>query len=567
MFTKEVLDENKTKEEEWQKKCSAMLEGKELKITTSSGIELKPVYTPADIMRMDYKEIGLPGEYPLTRGNYPLHYQVTPLMMTHIYGYGTAKETRERREWLAKLGSRLHVGREEYIFAIDLPTQSGLDPDEPEARGKVGDCGISISTLKDLEILFEGLPLEKVLTMFIAFDGVLPVTALYAAYALDIQREPLERLFMIHCNLFHHQWFWDTRAFPPRTALKFSTELIKWHIENNPQSFPGLIDGYNVAEAGATIVQEAAFNLAHTIASVEECIKVGLDPDDVAPKFWGHPHITLSFFEEIAKLRAMRRLWAKIFKERFGCKKPESLQYKPWSLQTGGVEFTAQEPLNNIIRGTIMALAGMLADVDGCCISTYDEALGIPAEEAHQVSIRTCQILAEETDIPKVTDPLGGSYYVEWLTNRMEEEINKLLQKMEEMGGYLKCWELGWIRREVEKSAYQRLQRLDRGEQVKVGVNKYRVEETSKIRAFRRPPGVEEATIEKLKKYRQERDNMRAQVALDKVRKAAISIDKDWPESCGVLMPALVEAARAHATIGEMHRILRETFGFDYYSG
>ncbi len=322
-----------------------------------------------------------------------------------------------------------------------------------------------------------------------------------------------------------------------------------------------------MGEAGATPVQEMAFNLAHTMTSMEECIRVGLDPDGVAPKFIGHPHVGLNFFEEIAKFRATRRLWAKIFKEKFGCQKPESLQYRVFAAQTAGVELTAQEPLNNIIRTTIMALACMLADIEGAWIASYDEALGIPTEEAVQIAVRTYQILSEETDVPHVIDPLGGSYYIEWLTNKMEEETNKLLKEIEDRGGYLKCWESGWLRGEVEKSAYERLQGLQSGKKVKVGVNKYRAEEAPKVKAFRPPREVEQKAIEKVKRYRQKRDNRKTEEALARVREAAISVDRDWPKSCGVLMPALVEAARSGATTGEMHRILREVFGYGYYSG
>lgn len=558
-------------EDERKKQSSALSQRGIPQATNRSSIDLKPIYTSSDLSGIDYKDIGLPGEYPYTRGNYSIHYQVMPLMMTQGYGFGTAEETRRRREWLAKLGSRLKVGTKEdltvYVLTIDLPTQRGYDPDEPEARGRVGDCGLSISTVKDFEVLYDGLPLEKVLTTIIGFDSTMVLTALYSAYCLDVRKETLDKLFMMCCNFYHHQWAWDTIAFQPRTAMKLETEFVKFIAENCPLTYHTNVDGYNVAEAGANPVQEAAFSLAAAVNLMEECIKAGLDPDDVAPKFMGHPHIGLSFFEEIAKLRAMRRLWAKIFKERFGCKRPESLQLKMLVAQTSGFELTAQEPLNNVIRTTIMALAGMLADIEGMWISSYDEALGIPTKEAVQVCVRTYQILHEETDISYVTDPLGGSYYVEWLTNRMEEEIMGLMKKMEEMGGYMKCWETGWIRQQVERSANERLKRLNEGKEAKIGVNRYRIEDVPKMAAFRVSPEAEIRAIERVRKYRQERDNSRVESALTKVKEAAIAIDRDWPRSCGVLMPALIEAARSGATTGEMHRVLREVFPMGYYSG
>ncbi|MDO8785065.1 MAG: acyl-CoA mutase large subunit family protein, partial [Syntrophales bacterium] len=454
-----------------------------------------------------------------------------------------------------------------YVNTIDLPTQRGLDPDDPAARGRVGECGMSISTTHDYEALLDGVPLEKALVIIIGFDNVIPLLSLYAAYVLDTRKDDLSKTFHICCNLFHHQWFWDSAAFPPRTAMKLQVELIKWFTKNCPRSYPGVIDGYNVAEAGAPPVLEVAFNLANTIELMNHCIKAGLDPDEVASRIWGHPHISMKFYEEIAKFRASRRLWAKIMKERFGCSKPEALTYKAMVAQTGGSELPAIEVHNNIIRCTIMAMAGMLGDVEGMWISSFDEALGIPAEEAAQVAVRTYQILGEETDIPYVTDPFGGSYFMECLTNNIEEEVLKLLKKMDDMGGYLKCWESGWIRGEVERGGNERLRKIDKGEWVKVGLNKYRVEEVSPVRAFRCSEEAEKKAVARVKQYRTDRDQEKTKKALSKVREAAERIEKSWPESCGELFNACVEAARAKATAGEMHRILREVFGYGYYSG
>ena len=239
-------------------RCSQMPNGKKIMSRNESGIELKPVYTPEDISNMDYKEIALPGEYPLTRGIYPLHYQVMPLIMAHGYGFGTAEETRMRREWLTKPGSTLHVGEEgftTYVLTLDLPTQRGFDPDEPEAWGKVGDCGLSISTMDDFKILYDGLPIDKVFTTLIALDNTLPVNATYAAYVLDERNQSLDSLYLVACNLHHHQWFWDCASFPPSTAMKLDTEFVKFIVENCPLSFHGPVDGYTVGEAGGTPVQ------------------------------------------------------------------------------------------------------------------------------------------------------------------------------------------------------------------------------------------------------------------------------------------------------------------------
>jgi len=569
MFDSNVLKKIRQSEEQWQKQVDAMEENySETGFTNSSGIEIKPVYTPSDMARLDVEDtLKLPGQYPYTRGNYPLHYQIEPMYMNQGYGLCTAEETRQRREWLQRLGSNWKGGQVTAVIAMDLPSQRGLDPDDPAATGKVGECGVSISTVEDLAVYFQSLSLEKTFTTLIAFDAVLPVTALLAAYIIDERQESLDKLFHVACNLFHQQWFWDSIAFPPRSALKLSVEFIKWHIENAPDSFPGLIDGYNVAEAGAPPAMEVAFNLAHTIATVEECRKAGIDPEEVVSRIWAHPHIGMNFFEEIAKLRATRRIWAKIFKERFGCQTTRALTYKALNAQTSGFELTAQEIHNNIIRLTIMAMAGMMGDVEGMWISSYDEAIGIPTEDAVQVCVRTYQILNDETDIPYVTDPLGGSYYVEWLTARMEEEIYNILGQIEKLGGYLKCWESGWLRREVEREGARRFRRLQTGQKVKVGVNKNQVEREPKVKSYRRPPEAEEKAIRNVKAYRQNRDNTKVETALEKVKDAASRIDGEWPGSCGELMPTLVEAARAGATNGEMHRILRDVFGYGYFSG
>jgi len=572
MFTKKVIKESEILEERWRQKCSHWL-GEDMpgRHTNRSGIELKPVYTPRDIEDIGFQEIALPGEYPFTRGKTPLQYQIMPLMMVPVSGYGGAEETRKRREWLSKLGSRLHVGKEgelaHLFIPADLPTQNGYDADAPEARGRVGHCGISISTVKDIEVLFEGLPLDKVFSICIPFDSTMAVTSLLAAYILDVRKEELEKLLMVGCNLLHHQLYWDSAGFPPGTAIRLETEYVKFIIENCPLATHTIATGYNPEEAGATPVQETALSLASTIGLMEECIKVGMDPDRVAPQFIYHPCIGLNLFEDIAKIRAARKLWAKIFKERFECKRPESLHWK-WGLaQTSGFSFTAQEPLNNIIRATIMTLTGMLAGIDGCAVNSYDEAVGIPSEEAVKMSIRTYQILSEETDIPKVTDPLGGSYYIEWLTNRMEEEIRKFLDKIEEKGGFLKCWESGWLRGEVEKSAYERQKRFDEGKDVRVGVNKYKVGEETRIEAFRVSQEIEDSRVEMVRKHKVERDNTRTKVALSRVEEAAIRIDKEWPGSCGELMPALIESARSGATLGEMQGLLKKVFGYGYFSG
>ncbi|MFH2045120.1 MAG: methylmalonyl-CoA mutase family protein [Pseudomonadota bacterium] len=536
--------------------------------TNLSGITLKPSYGPDDIKDLDFQDVGIPGNFPFTRGNYPFHYQVEPMLMNQGYGFATTEETRERREFLQSLGSRSQGGLVTAVMTLDLPTQRGLDPDHPAAKGKVGECGCSFSTIDDFAEYFDGLDITKLFTALLAIDNALPINALFAAYILDRRKENLADMWNLPCNLFHHQQFWDAAGYPPKTALKMSTELIKWHADNMPLACPGAFDGYNLGESGATPAMEVAFAMAHTIAAVEECQKVGLDPNDVVAKYLGHPHVSQNFFEEVAKLRATRRLWAKIFAQRFGVTNPDALRHKIIIAQTAGNELTAQEIYNNIIRVTVMTMAGMMADIEGMWVVSYDEAISIPTEEAVKVCVRTYQILQEETDLPHVTDPLGGSYYVEWLTNQMEQEILKIMDQMDQMGGYLKCWESGWIRGQVQEAAAKRFDKIQSGELVKVGVNKYRVEEANpEPNIYRRPIEIEEKAIERIKKYKANRDNEKVKAALENVKIAAIKVDKEWPSSGGVLMPALVEAARAGATAGEMSKVMQENLGYGYFSG
>ncbi len=569
MFDERAMKKMKAMAAEWQRQAEEMLGETELNATNDSGIPLKPAYTPADIEGLEYEELPPPGQYPYTRDNDALHYQIQPWVMRHGYGYGRGEDTRQRKDFLESLGMAYHVGEhaEEkpapYTLLIDLPTQQGYDPDAPEAQGKVGECGLSISNMWELERLFDGKPIDKTEVIFITPDSALPCIAQYIVYG-ENRGIPAERLRLKSCNIWYHQWFWDSAAFPPRQAIKLGPELTSYLIKKVPMAQVQSITGYNPGEAGATPVQEAALTLATAIAVTEECIKVGLDPDDFVPHFYGHDHLSLDIFETAAKFRAKRRMWAKTFRDRFGCKRAESLKFKTYP-QTAGSLLPAQEPLNNIIRACMMTLAGVLGGVDGIWTASYDEALNIPSEEAVTLALRTHQILYHETNIPHVTDPLGGSYYVEWLTNKIEEEATKLLNEIEERGGYLKCWEEGWLRRELERSANRREKAIRSGERVIVGVNKYATEEAlSRSAMFRVDPEAEEKITERVKEFRTQRNNEETKAALAEVRRAVLKIKEDWPSSCGILMPALIEAFRSRATVGEAQGIIKEVLGYGY---
>ena len=567
MFSKETLDKDNLMVENWHKQVAGMDEEK-LSAATAGGILLKPTYTAADIAGMKYEDVSLPGQYPYTRGNYPVHYQVQPWVMRHGHGFGTAGDTRKREEFFEALGGAYHVGEKPedkpfaFTLALDLPSQCGYDPDALESQGRVGECGVSISNMWDLNDLFDNTKIENTEVIFITPDAALSFIAQYVARAYEIGWHDLI-LRLKSCNIFYHQWYWDTANFPPKYAMREGPELIKYLHENIPLAELQSITGYNPGEAGATPAMEVAFTLATAIAIIEECVKVGLKPDDVLPHFYGHDHLSMDIFRTAAKFRAKRRMWAKIFKERFGCQNPEALILRNYP-QTAGALLPAQEPENNIIRAAIMTLAGVLAGVDGIWTASYDEALNIPSEQAVKLAIRTHQIIYHETGIPAVTDPLGGSYYVEWLTNRIEEEAYSLLEEVDKRGGYIKCWEDGWFRRMLAEEARRTQEAIDSGESVVVGVNKYVVEKEIPNAMFRIDPEAEKKAIARVEKFKEERDGKRTEKALAEVRKAAIKIKEEWPDSCGVLMPALIDAFRAQATIGETHGILKEVWGYGY---
>lgn len=580
MFSEEQLKKAQEMEERWKENLDQMKADPSPMLTPLkpakgySGIELKPTYGPLDIKDIPLEDIGMPGEFPYTRGNRPVHYQMDPLMYSSGFGFNSPEETAERRNFLHSIGQRFHIGRDEeppsHVCVIDLPTQYGLDPDDPLAQGKVGDCGTSISTIEDLKLLYDGLDPEK--TLILAggcSSNVIALNSMFAHYVTDIRKLDLAKTIQVTIIMYHHGWGnRDHASYPPKTATKLSVETIKFYTENVPKCHIVMDHGYDVAEAGSTPVIEIAFSIANCVAVLEECAKAGMDVNKAAAKIVAHPHLNMNFLETIAKLRAWRRVWAKTMKEKLGCTSPLALRHDLHPGQCAGTALPSLEIHNNIIRITVMALAGMLADIEAVWVASYDEALCIPTEDAVKMAVRTGQILVEETDIPHVTDPLGGSYCIEALTSRIEEEAYRTLKKIDDLGGYYKAWESGWMRGEVERAGNERMIKIDRGEMVKVGLNKYKTEDVSPYQAFSRPS--EESVkriIERVQKYRADRDQTKTDIALAKVREACLRIEHNWPESCGELHQACIEAARAKATAGEMGKIFREVFGFGYYSG
>lgn len=574
IFDKKTLDKVGAQEEEWHRSTEGQ-EAAKKGINTFSGIPTKPVYSPKDVSEIDYDDISFPGQYPYTRGFNPLGYRVRPWKTTHLLGQGSGADTRKRWDFMRGAGVTGAVGKGEEeelapaMVLCDLPTQHGFDPDAPEARGRVGACGFSLSTTEDFKPLFDGIPLEKVQVTCISANSTMATMAIYLAYARDRGYSP-DKLNVRGSNLVYNCCMFDFVSFPPQYTLRIMTEYIYYFVKHMPRCEHTSLQGHNIVEVGATGVQEIALILQLATELTEECAKVRLDPDEVVPGFYHGIGSYIDFFEQIAKIRSLRRLWAKIFKEKFKCKGMESLKCR-FRSQSSGSMYSAQEPYNNIVRGTITTLASVLGGAENVYTTPFDEALCLTTEESQRIAVRTQQIIYHETNIPSVVDPLGGSYYVEWLTNEFQNEVLKYLGRIEERGGFFKCWETGWIRKELEESANDRQHRIDRGEIVIVGQNKYRLPEEKGpdivLPSFESYDSeVEQKRAAEVIEFRSKRDPGRLRSALDRVQEASERVRNDWPNSCGVLMPAMIDAFQAGATLGEIqHGILHKVFGYGYF--
>ncbi len=558
MFGEETLKKNEELEKKWREHLLKRYQGKEFKSTSLSGIEVKSVYDIKDVENIQYEDIGLPGEYPYTRGIYPIHYQYQPWMNEQIIGYGIPSHLRDRIKLLREEGgAQGYFGREAFNLIFDQATQSGYDPDDPVAMGRIGDTGVSVCKAKDFEVLFEGTDLNKTNVVFVANNSSPTILALYIAAAerMGVAQKNLRGNLT---NYLYCKFFQDCESFPPKSAFKIMREVIKYCTRNIPGWNTLTITEHNMKEAGASQVQALAFSLAVSIATTEECIKAGLKPDDFIPRFGFHVEFGENFFEDIAKVRALRRMYAKINKERFGCTNPKSLQARIHG-QTAGVTMTVQQPLNNLIRNSLHTLSMILAGVNGTQVDAYDEALGEPTEEAVTLSFRTQQIIYHETGITSVSDPLAGSYYLEWLTSEIERQAGEILEAIDKQGGFVKCWENGWLKRKITESAFKWRQKVESGEKVIVGVNKYFSDNDHGVEVFKPHPDTEKMAAEDVIKHRRERDNEKCRAALENLHAEAVKVEQSDTE--GNLMEALVGAAKADATLGEMQAVLREVFG------
>ncbi len=536
--------------EGWSKRVEGGLskrpERKEEFVNTS-GIPIKRLYTSLDLEQMDYlSDLGFPGEYPFTRGVQPTMYRGRYWTMRQYAGFATAEETNRRYKFL------LEQGQTGLSVAFDLPTQIGYDSDHEMAMGEVGKVGVAIDSLRDMELLFNGIPLDKVST---SMTINAPASILLAMYMAVAEQEGVawEKLTgTIQNDILKEYSSRGTYIFPPKPSMRIITDIFSFCAEKVPQWNTISISGYHIREAGSTAVQELAFTLANGIAYVQAALDAGLDVDTFGPRlsFFFNSH--LDFLEEIAKFRAARRVWAKIMKERFGAKNPRSMMIR-FHTQTAGCTLTAQQPPNNIVRVAFQALAAVLGGTQSLHTNSMDEALCLPSEEAVQIALRTQQLIAYESGVTDTVDPLAGSYYVEELTREIEERVEAYIMKIDEMGGAPAAIEKGYIQREIQDSAYQYQREIEKGERVVVGVNRFQAAEEKPTNLLRVDPAVRISQIEKLKKLKSERDEEAVKKSLAQLKQAA--------EGNVNLMPPIFDAVKAYATLGEICDVMREIFG------
>jgi len=517
-----------------------------VRFSTVSDMPVDPLYTSEDVAPDLDARIGLPGEYPYTRGVYPSMYRGRLWTMRQFAGFGTATDTNSRFHFL------LGQGQTGLSTAFDMPTLMGYDADHPRARGEVGREGVAVSTLDDARQLFAGIDLGAVTTSMTVNCTASVLLAMYLAVAEE-QGVPWDRLGgtiqndMLKEFIAQKEWIC-----PPVPSMRIVVDMIQFCAEHAPRWHPVSISGYHIREAGSTAVQELAFTLADGLAYVQACIERGLAIDAFAPRLSFFFNLHNDFLEEIAKLRAARRLWATFMRERFGASDPRSLVLRTHA-QTAGASLTAQQPLNNVVRVTVQALAGVLGGVQSLHTNSLDETLALPSEQAVMVALRTQQILAEESGVTNIVDPLGGSWAIEALTDRMASEARAYIDRIDELGGMIRAIELGYPQKEIAEAAWVYQQQVDRREKTVVGVNRYQVPDEPPPELLRVPLELEAQQAERVRRVKQERNAGVAREALARVREAATSGEN--------LMPPLVAAVRAMCTLGEISDVYRDVFG------
>jgi methylmalonyl-CoA mutase N-terminal domain/subunit len=537
--------------ERWEKttlnKVTSKAPEREPSFKTTSHIELKRLYTPLDVADLDYcDELGFPGEFPFTRGVQPTMYRGRLWTMRQYAGFATPEETNKRYKYL------LEHGQTGLSVAFDLPTQIGYDSDHPLSDGEVGKVGVAIDTLKDMEILFDGIPLDKVSTSMTINSTAAILLTMYIAVAekQKVKSEILQGT--IQNDVLKEYAARGTYIYPPLESMRIVTDIFAFCKDRVPRWNSISISGYHMREAGCTAVQEVAFTLADGIAYVEAAIRAGLDVDSFASRlaFFFCCHNT--FIEEIAKFRAARRLWAKIMKERFKAKRDESCMLR-FHTQTAGCSLTAQQPDNNVVRVAFQALAAVLGGTQSLHTNSRDEAYALPTEDSVRLALRTQQLIAYESGVADMIDPFGGAYAVEALTDEIERKSMEYIEKIEGMGGAIKAIESGYIQGEIGESAYQYQKEIEAKKRIIVGLNQFQMEEEPLRDILRIKPEVEQYQKEKLARVKKERNNTQVKGALAALKKAAQGTDN--------LVPPILEAVKGYATLGEISDTLREVFG------
>ena len=552
MYDKDKLAELQQQQEKWeettlQRTQARFPERKERFLTTSSE-PISRLYTPLDVADLDYQaDLGFPGEYPYTRGVHATMYRGRPWTMRMFAGFGTAEETNARFKYL------LEQGNMGLSIAFDLPTLMGYDTNAPEALGEFGHCGVAVSSLQDMEILLDGIPLGEVSTSMTINSPAPIIWAMYIATA-EKQGVPMDQLRGTTQNDILKEYIAQKEyIFPPEPSMRLVTDTIEFGSQHLPQWNSISISGYHIREAGSTAAQELAFTLGNGLEYVRWALERGLDIDDFAPRLSLFFNCHNDFFEEIAKFRAARRIWAREMRETFGAKDPRSWLCR-FHTQTAGVSLTAQQPENNIVRVAIQALAAVIGGTQSLHTNSMDEALALPSEEAVTIAMRTQQIIAEESGVAHTIDPLAGSFFVEHETNKIEQQVYDYWQQVEDLGGVLPAIDQGFYQREISDAAYQYQQQVDSNERVIVGVNGYNAtNEEMRIPILAMDPQGYERQIGRLNALRQSRDNERVSQTLEALRQAAAGTENT--------MPHLLNAVKAYATLGEITDVLREVFG------
>ncbi len=548
MFENDKLEKIQAGEKAYKEKLDKLTQKRperKPEFKTDSEIVIKPVYSPSDIANFDFEDkLNFPGSYPYTRGVQPNMYRGKHWTMRQYAGFGSAEETNNRFRYL------LDQGQTGLSTAFDLPTQIGYDSDHQLAKGEVGKVGVAIDSLLDMEILLDKIPLDKVSTSMTINAPAAILLAMYIAVAEKQGVSQDQIRGTIQNDVIKEYMARGTYILPPDPSMRLITDIFAYCAENVPNWNTISISGYHIREAGSTAVQEIAFTIADGLAYVKAAIDVGLDVDKFAPRLSFFFNAHLNFFEEVAKFRAARRIWAKLMKERFGAKNPKSLMLR-FHTQTAGVSLTAQQPDVNIMRTAYEALSAVLGGTNSLHTNSRDEALALPSEESVLIALRTQQVIGYEIGVTDTVDPLGGSFFIEKLTNDIEEKALEYIKKIDDMGGAPEAIE--FMQKEIHQSAYKFQKEVESGEKVVIGVNKFQMESPPPEGLLKVDPEVGKRQKEKLEKLRSERDNDKVKTLLEDIRKAAHTTDN--------LLPYFVEAVKAYATLGEICGVLREEFG------